>query len=266
MKKYWGSPGGPGVKTSGFHWKRVKVRSLPGELRSVMSFALPKIGGKKKKKKILRTAGFKSPDWTLHLHSLTVSPSSSLSLVLSLTFSSSGFVFLTLTWFLKYSTEILLLFNWVLECLLHHVPVSSAPLLTSKAAFGTSFLLLQGQDKHGYQKEGCEARTTPAWPLPREGSQGSQVCCWPEELWRLDRKSGRLSDPLQGLGLWVRITEGTACSPNKATHSLSPSASCSVTEKLRKSRAQTLSCSARKADNALIRREGSQENSPKIDA
>ena len=208
MKKYWGSPGGPGVKTSGFHWKRVKVRSLPGELRSVMSFALPKIGGKKKKKKILRTAGFKSPDWTLHLHSLTVSPSSSLSLVLSLTFSSSGFVFLTLTWFLKYSTEILLLFNWVLECLLHHVPVSSAPLLTSKAAFGTSFLLLQGQDKHGYQKEGCEARTTPAWPLPREGSQGSQVCCWPEELWRLDRKSGRLSDPLQGLGLWVRITEG----------------------------------------------------------
>lgn len=52
---------------------------------------------------------------------------------------------------------------------------SCAPLPTSKAAFGTSFLLLQGQDKTVSQKEGSEARTHSAWPSPHRRQPGPQL-------------------------------------------------------------------------------------------
>lgn len=51
---------------------------------------------------------------------------------------------------------------------------SCAPLPTSKAAFGTSFLLLQGQDKHGYQKEGSEARATQPDPSPQKAARAPE--------------------------------------------------------------------------------------------
>ena len=170
MKKYWGFPGGPGVKTSGFHWKRVKVRSLAGELRSCMSLCTAKKLGKRRKKNT-KDCWFKSPGWTRHLHSLTVSPSSSLWLVLSLTFSSSGFVFLTLIWFLKYSTEILLLFTefWNAPYIMCLYQVPHSPRQKQLLAHPSSFF--RGRRNTVIRKRGVRQGPLQPDPSPQRAAR-----------------------------------------------------------------------------------------------